>query len=1671
MASDTQKAVEIALRLTGIDPKAVKPLTQAFKDLDTGVKNVQKTINTLQTTLNKIKPPASLKNIETSLKSINKIKLKDLSPLAANLSKLSKISNFPNIGNFVNNVQKLSTVSFAGFKALSDQFKALERIKIDSIVNKLRALNTAISALQKQGGLSAFGKFATDISQMKKALELSQGSVDRMTQSLKDVSQAAAGGGVNIRTFGEKFRTVLEFRGISEVIIMAKLAILGARDAIIEYDQALKDLQAITGATDSEVAQMGKTILEVASTTKFSATEVAAGMRTIGQAGFTASDAMQTMQGVSDLATGTLSDMSQVVDLVTTAMKVFNIQASESTKVVDTFANAVNRSKLTITKLRTAMNYVGPVANDANITFQEMSAAMMTLANSGLRASTIGTGLRRVFAELVAPSKKMKEAASEVGIALMDLDPTSNSLASVLGNLGIVLQDTSVAFDLFGKRGAAAAIALTSQDNQYNELLATVSRTGTAAEQAAKQMEGLGVSFKNLQDKLKNLGIALGAGGIATALRVFVDLLRLVVDRLTELSETIVGKAAVSVVTLTTVIIGLTGAFIALQKLLITSGIAAFTAKLVTLTKVALKTGKILSSIFSPIGRIVTVLILLVSALFKELRDGAKTAGREAEELAGKYDNLSKQVDSYLKEVIHLKEGSEALKNVSLGLRQSLQDVANANLELADSAKKAAESIDPLTGRIKEGKEELKAYQEEVNKLQFDNLVTAIDKAGESLTRQGNFLPSYVTRLKDAFDTILVYGKGVWDTWLIALNSNIFNLFDTVDKIGDVWSKALSKAKQRGENIEVVTGLIGMIKEGSMEWEYLQKQINSWDINNLTSQQKKLKEGFDEINNQSIKFINHLRETGKLDLDQSAASFEFFAKKVGFTGAQLKSLMHMFDQMKEKHSNTISSILDKWSKGAPGEFALTKDLEGFEEVYKQFGQTLEEGDKKELQNLDKKQKAYVDLYNRLKYEEVLLREDENTTQEQREAHAQKIMDLENEVSEFTKQMSKNKLVTQIRLYNQITEAHKRSLKENEENDKRSEEQKAKTKIKLLDQYEKDVQKLMQGSAEKIAQDAQLIADGFAEALDSSALTVGEQQNAVQKWFSDVQSNLTDFSQNTDRTLAALSQNLQEAFDLNLDMDSETFTNITESIEQVTSDAAEYYQQMGDNIGKVLDDIASREQTLLDNIEHYAEQALNVQTQVEDFLFGLEQKRMNQREKYDSNRQKALELERQGVELLAEAEKTSGEEAIRLRDEGIQKLEESFNLIKANSNAVKNTNKDEEAIEKSKEKVKGLYKDIASLSASDSNYSKKRMEIEKRIQDEIEKQKELRKDITFAEKAYNEVKAAANKNEDLRTQAYEDQQESTKDMVQSLQDQREVLDGLQQQAYDLAEAYKSFELDIDPEKAITQLHNFQERLKVLSEPQDLEINLSKVNTKPMDDEIVKVGKTWTNVWTKASTDVDKSVKTMKEALNDISTGLKEGLTDQEVPIKFMGYASEAKPLTEKITDIKQLLKNFVEENYDKVIDISLGGFSLLKSQLDTIINKLAEIQDKEVTVKVNYESTGNDTEKRKIGGRIAGYGGGDKHPVLAEGGEWFIRKEAVKKYGDSFFAALNNMAIPKFQMGGKLLETAPSLNSVGNMETNNTVNNWNLTIGTETYAPRGKVKSIAEQLIAEVRGVY
>lgn len=1064
--ANTKKSVDISLNIKGVNTKSLDNIIKAFDGLEKSTKNAVSNIDKLKKSINSVKVPANFTkftnnleklstvklspSIANNLEKISKLKVPNLKNISDGFISLGKIKTPPNLKEFANELEKFKNIKLPnliniaeGFKKLKDiekpknlsdfanelnklgkvklpsltglvnGLKKLTELNITAVSAKITRLNSAIKRLDKAGYLSSFSKFASDLNKVSSALSRTTEQQNKFEDSVRRSSNG-------VRTFTDRLKTYSQYLMASNIVRPLEQAFRQAIVVISEYDQSLKDLQAITGSTGLEVEQMGEKILEVASTTKFSASEIASGMKVIAQSGFTASESIQTMQAVSDLATGTLSEMASTVDLVTTAMRVFNIDASKSSDVADVFANAVNKSKLTIDKLRTAMNYIGPVSRSIGVSFGELSTAMGTLANEGIRASTIGTGLRNVFSQLANPSEKLEKAARKAGVALADLDPTTDGLGSVISNLSLIVQDTGTAFDIFGKRGSAAILALTANQDKYNSMFASISESGSAARQASIQMEGLAVSFKNLKDKLGVLVIAIGDSGLTAVFKGTVDVLRFAVEVFTDFAQTIGGKFVIGV--------GLATTAVALfnKTIAIMAGTrigAMLTSAVASLGLFTTATGSATAGLYGlqvALGPVYWAIVGIVAVIgtasyFLLFADHARKASDEASKLADTLKVSSKKIQDYRLSVLSLKKGSDQLKKSNLDLRKELLKVSEGHGEQAKAARKVVQAIDPLNGVIREGSTAIEEYQNTLNKLTFESLKTALEESVASVEKQTDSLHIIAGSFTTHFEIISEVIRNSWKFLLAGMSGDW----------SEMWGSIINTFKGI---VTKISGYIKFLKFGHVfdknkkSWQDMQNEIDSWDPEKMTKAQEKAKEAFENTTLQAQKYADYLVKIKGLDLRGSSDYFEKMAKDSRLAGDELKATLHILQKMKKEQEDQagFSNIVEKWIKEGD-----SKKLDTLGKEYNKLSNVIEKANIEKLEGYEKEKEAHKQKLNDLKEEATATISAKKDTEAWYKSYNERKFKILKDAEATQRKISNDSLAQQ-------TLAYKRALQEKKE---------------------------------------------------------------------------------------------------------------------------------------------------------------------------------------------------------------------------------------------------------------------------------------------------------------------------------------------------------------------------------------------------------------------------------------------------------------------------------------------------------------------------------------------------------------------------------------------------------------------------------------------------------------
>ena len=351
-------------------------------------------------------------------------------------------------------------------------------------------------------GTKRFKELQTEITK-------NQGTIRRFNRQLRETKSLATRVGQGVTTafkrVGAAMAGAFAVSGIFQ-------AVKNAVGVMMDFEQAIADVGAVSGATGDELKGLETSARELAKVSIFTAQQVAGLQLELAKLGFTSKEIQQSSSGIINLSTAFRIDLSQAAAVSASTLRAFGLDASEMTRVTDVMADSFASSALDINKFQESMKLVAPTSKSTGRSLEETTALLGVLADNGINGSIAGTQLRRVFIEL-----------NKQGLSLEDaMDKTANSTDKL-----------GTATELVGVRGATALQIFASQSEKLKELREDFSDTaGTAAELAEKSGDTLQGAFKRLQSAYDEL--ILKFSGSKGTLR---DVVRSITDFINSIDE------------------------------------------------------------------------------------------------------------------------------------------------------------------------------------------------------------------------------------------------------------------------------------------------------------------------------------------------------------------------------------------------------------------------------------------------------------------------------------------------------------------------------------------------------------------------------------------------------------------------------------------------------------------------------------------------------------------------------------------------------------------------------------------------------------------------------------------------------------------------------------------------------------------------------------------------------------------------------------------------------------------------------------------------------------------------------------------------------------------------------------------------------------------------------
>lgn len=283
----------------------------------------------------------------------------------------------------------------------------------------------------------------------------------------------------------------------------------------MDFESQMSKVQAISGATATEVEALTAKAKEMGATTKFSATESAQALEYMAMAGWKTDQMIGGLPGIMNLAAASGEDLAEVSDIVTDALTAFGLKASDSAHFADVLAKASSSSNTNVSLMGNTFQYVAPVAGALGYSIEDTAVAIGLMANAGIKGEKAGTALRGALTNLAKPSDAVAAYMDALNVSLTDAQGNVKPLSALMVDLrqkfaGLTdAQKAEYAAGIAGKEAMSGLLAIVNaSDADFNNLTQAIANSDGTAQSMAQTMQD------NLKGQLEQLGGAVETVGL-----------------------------------------------------------------------------------------------------------------------------------------------------------------------------------------------------------------------------------------------------------------------------------------------------------------------------------------------------------------------------------------------------------------------------------------------------------------------------------------------------------------------------------------------------------------------------------------------------------------------------------------------------------------------------------------------------------------------------------------------------------------------------------------------------------------------------------------------------------------------------------------------------------------------------------------------------------------------------------------------------------------------------------------------------------------------------------------------------------------------------------------------------------------------------------------------------
>jgi TP901 family phage tail tape measure protein len=402
-------------------------------------------------------------------------------------------------------------------KQLLQNIKVKQKLERQAAQENIANVKKSIAEQIKYSGVIGQQIKLVEELRVKWRYATSQADLKKYGQQLQDAEKKLA----QLKATGEgAFKSIGRGAGIATSIVaslrgmmvrfISVYAIIGTFKNVVqtitEFEQGMKELQAITNATTEDMIRLESQAIRLAGAYRFSAKAITELYLQLGRLGFTTKEIEASTEALLRLSTATGEDLASAAQIAASVIRGLNKDASELNHIVDVMGVGFNTSALDLARFRESVKYILPIANQLGISFEMLTALLGKLADAQIYGSLAGSSLRNLFAELAEPTSMLTKL---IGFQV-DSDEDLIEALDILNKRGLELADI---FKLVEKRATTTLTVLIENSDgmkeYYDQMLAA---NGEMQRMADKVMESLQSQMKATKNEWQALILSLDSG-------------------------------------------------------------------------------------------------------------------------------------------------------------------------------------------------------------------------------------------------------------------------------------------------------------------------------------------------------------------------------------------------------------------------------------------------------------------------------------------------------------------------------------------------------------------------------------------------------------------------------------------------------------------------------------------------------------------------------------------------------------------------------------------------------------------------------------------------------------------------------------------------------------------------------------------------------------------------------------------------------------------------------------------------------------------------------------------------------------------------------------------------------------------------------------------------------